>query len=160
MIGGMRRREELGRDASAGGVGPAPVAQGDGSFAATMATTRGEANNSPAGTDIWQRTMDLARLGGGSVRITLKMGSGEPVELRVLVRSSMVTVLARVGDRASESAVRDAQDRIERSLAEAGLRLQRFHVHRTHESKSGDASRGERSRRSAWRRRPGEEKQR
>lgn len=160
MIGGMRRRDELGRGASTGGAGPAPISAGDVSFAAEMASTRGEPGGSTAGTDIWQQAMDLTRLGGGSARITLKMGSGEPVELRLLVRGGMVTILARVTDRASESAVRDAQTRIERSLAEAGLRLQRFHVHRSHDAKGGAPCREVRPRGTAWRRRQGEEKQR
>jgi hypothetical protein len=124
------RRQERGQSSSLGGVVPT-MGTSSPSFACELATAH---DGAPHGRDAqgtlstWSKTLELARAGGGTARITLNTASGEPVELRVTVRGGRVTVLAHVTSRAAETSIRAMQETIARSLAEAGLCLHQLHV--------------------------------
>lgn len=129
--GAIRRRDELARGAAAGGYLPRGGAGGG--FAAQMAATSSRGSGGAARGELWQRAAELASAGGGAAKVSLRLGSGEPAELRVMVRNGLVTVLAQVSDRAAEAAVRGARERISRALEEAGLRLRLLRVRRAKE---------------------------
>jgi hypothetical protein len=140
MIGQMRSRSEMERIAATGTIAPAAVAgTAHVAFAAEMARSSGT-GGAPGMVALWQETTALAMAGGGAARITVALGSGEPVDLRVVVRQGQVSVLALVSDQAAEVAIQGASDRIAQALRDAGLSLARFHVQRVGDAGDGGSA--------------------
>lgn len=145
MIGGTgvglrRRTDRLGEETGAAGLGLAPT---EGGFSVEMATAVRPAGARAEGTAS-QKTCDLAAAGGGSARIELSLGRGEPAELQVSVRGRLVTVVARVATASGERAIAGSADAIARSLAAAGLALGRLIIRRDLRPEAGTAARKDR----------------
>ena len=159
--GPLRRREDRAKarpGASPGAAGLFAAGAAAPSFASEMASVSqsAPASGGASGRAVLSETMTLARAGGGTASLQLTIGRGERVDLRVTVRSGMVTVLARVDSPAGERAAEACRDRIAEALGEAGLRLARLFVRRG--EGNGETAQTERRRRSGHRERREEER--